>query len=82
MKQRKKQTKPKRPEIELLDLQLTFAKMLERLVEEVAMATPAHAWQNMRQIREDAKAMREELEKTAADFAVFVQTSPRGRRAN
>ena len=48
--------------VDTLGLQLTFAKMLERVVEEVAKGIPSHAWSEMKQIREDAKQMRVELE--------------------
>lgn len=50
------------PAIDMLRLNLTFAKLLESLVEEVVHATPSHAWRNLPKIKEDVTQLRTELE--------------------
>lgn len=42
---------------------LMVAKLLERLVEECARTTPSHSWLDMKALRDDARALRENLEK-------------------
>ena len=57
-------TKPQAQEperVDMLGLNLTFATLLEKIVEELIRATPSHAWDNMPTIREDVGQLRAEL---------------------